>query len=174
MAEVKIGWALEKIEIGDIAADGGMGTTLTEFGYTELDSLSFVEDEGTEQDFRIEEEDIEIWIAQTVDGAKNLSWRTNDITPEHIALVKGGTAGGDGTTTPLTYAFPTTETFPEQSVKITLRTGQFIDIPRVRLKARFDWQIGKGAIAACAIMGRILKPTKADTPPLTITTPLPE
>jgi len=170
----KHSWALEKVEMGPIAEDGGMGTSLTVFGYTENGTMVLSEEEGSEQDFFVEEQDEPIFVAQTQQGAKVLNWATNDVTPAQIERVKGGEATGDGTATPLTYEMPENEEFPELSVKVTTRTGHVIEMPRVRIKARFDWTVGKGALAKVMIRGRVLKPTKDGVKAMRLIIPLAE
>lgn len=169
----KYGWGLSKIEIAPIAGDGGIGTTWTQIGDTEQGSAVFTEEEGTTQEFFTEESDDPVFTGRTQPGAKTFSFSTNDVTPEQLLALKGGTVTGDGTATPKKWAAPLVETQIEKSLRLTLRTGQIIEVVRAKMVANLDWNLGKENLAKVAIVATVLKPTKANTPALSFTVPLP-
>lgn len=168
----KYAWGLTKIEIGTIAADGGIATTWTQIGDTEQGSATFTEEEGTLQEFFTEESDEPVFIGRSQPGAKTFVFSTNNLSTTQLALLKGGTAAGDGTTTPLTWEAPEVEPEVEKSVRLTLRTGQIIEIVRSKLVSTLDWNLGKESLGKVTVSCTILKPTKANTKSFKLIDPL--
>lgn len=169
----KYSWGLSKIEISPIAGDGGLGDTWTTISDTEQGSAVFNEEEGTIQEFFTEESDDPVFIGKSQPGAKTFVWATNDMTPENMVKVKGGSVTGDGTTTPKTWVAPDVDPEIEKSMRLTLRTGQVIEIVRVKILGLLDWNLGKDNLGKVAVTSTILKPTKAATPPFQFIDPLP-
>lgn len=169
----KYGWGLAKIEIAPIAGDGGVGTSWTEIGDTEQGSANFSEEEGTTQEFYVEESDDPVFTARTQPGAKSFVFGTNNVTPEQMVILKGGSVSGDGTTTPKVWEAPLVESQIEKSLRLTLKTGQIITIVRAKMVSNLDWNLGKENLAKISVATTILKPTKAATAPYTWTVPLP-
>lgn len=173
MAARKYAWGLAKIEVADIAGDGGLGTVWTQIGDTEQGSAVFTESEGTIQEFFTEESDDPVFSGKSEPGSKTFTWSTNDLTPENIVILKGGEVTGDGTTTPKTWVAPDTDPEVEKSLRLTLRSGQVIEIVRAKLVSNLDWNLGKDNLGKVTVATTILKPTKAATAPMQFIDPLP-
>jgi hypothetical protein len=169
----KYAWGLSKIEIGNIAGDGGIATTWTQIGDTEQGSATFTEEEGTIQEFFVEESDDPVFTGRTQPGSKTFTFSTNDLSTAQLAVLKGGTASGNGTSTPLTWEAPEVEAEVEKSVRMTLRTGQIIEIVRAKLVANLDWNLGKEQLGKVTVTCTILKPTKANTKSFKFIDPVP-
>lgn len=242
MAKKSIG--LESIKMGNVAADGGMGTALTQVGATVSDTASLTTEEGSTTDFKIEESDAPFYSIQSDPGKQVLAWSTYDVDLDTIARFYGGTVGAtvtsiltfgaitagsgyvDGTyyNVPLTggtgtgarttivvtggavtavtktyggtgytaldslsavntdlggtgsgFAIPVAtvgagvqawdmpDTLPvlDKSVQIITKDGWIINIPRLSITAKLQWNLQKTKLAQIDITGVILKPEKA-------------
>lgn len=164
MAEIRI-LGVTKIEIGDIATDGGVATTFSPLGVTYKDTATLEQEDAEAVEHECEESDDPI---EMVAGSKKttISWGIVDFTPATLVKVLGGSA--TGTSPNQKWEAPTTSTVIEKSVKITPKKGSVITMPRVSLKARIQYEVGKTGIAKVLITGKVLTPTKANTASITI------
>lgn len=156
MAEKRI-LGVEKIEIGDIAVDGDVATIFAALGVTYRDTATFEQEEAEDIEHECEETDDPI---EVLAGSKKstISWGIVDFAPETLVKVLGGTVSGSGETAK--WEAPATSEIIEKSVKITPKKGSPITLPRVSLKARIQYNIGKAGIAQVLITGKVLTPTK--------------
>jgi hypothetical protein len=161
---------VESIEVGDVAADGGMGTDLAALGYTNLSSANITQEDDTVTDFNVEELDTPIFTRRTP-GKKTVNFTVADPDLETFAAVFGGTVTPEDAgppVVPATWNAPASAPTLEQSVKITLKTGQVINIPRANLSAKLNGQLGKENLFMIDIAMDILTPKKAGVAPISI------
>ena len=154
---------LAKIEVGAIAVDGGMGTTLAPLGLTEEGSFSINQDDPTETEFAVEELETPIHI-QTKAGKIALNFTISDPNEDTLVAVFGGTKTGTGSSA--VYEWPMTPVSIEKSIKVTPQQGAGLNIPRAKITAKFASELGRGALLRVEVTGTILQPTKADEPAL--------
>lgn len=161
MSEKRI-MGVSSIKIGDVAVDGGPGTSLAALGGTYKDSASFEEDEGTDVEHEIEESDDPVAI---LPGAtkKTISWGIINADPDTLVKVLGGTA--TGTAPNKVWNAPATKPAIYQTVEITDKAGVTVTYPRCFIKARRSWKITKTGILQVIIKARVMTPEKADTAP---------
>lgn len=82
---------LTKIEIGDIAGDGGVATTFVEVGDTVIGSAKMSSQEGTTTDFFIEESDSPVESFESTPSKLILSWSTSNVGAVTLGKFLGGT-----------------------------------------------------------------------------------
>lgn len=167
MGKITIG--LSKIEIGDIAVDGGMGTSLAQLGYTYKDSCSLVTADPETTEHYAEEVDDPVVSFDKV-GKTTLSFQVMNPDVDTLQTLLGGT----GNTTSGVWSAPATIPVIEKSVKITPTQGLYFEIPRMKLTAKINANFGKSGIFLIDVVGTVLAPTKTGEPKLKatrITTP---
>ena len=155
---------LVSIKIGAIAGDGGMSIALTAIGDTVKDSCVFGEGDPTKQEFFVEESDDPIESFVTQKGTETISWSTNNLHPDIMVLLFGGTKAGLGTqASPFTWEPPDTQDELERSVEITDRKGNKMEIVRVKFSPKKSFSFQGTKLGQLDITGTILLPTKANT-----------
>jgi hypothetical protein len=152
---------LAKIEVGDPLPDGSMGTTLTQYGYTDKDSCELIMDDPTETVFEAEEVDDPIEITYK-GGKKQVKFNIADPDEAAIALFMGGTAVS--TIGSETYSAPLTFTVVEKSLKITPTKGLILSAPRCRFIAKLSGKYAKSDKLKLEITATILMPKKENEP----------
>lgn len=85
-------YGLTKIEIGDIAGDGGVATTFTEVGETVIGTAKMSSEQGTTTDFFIEESDSPTETVQSTPPKITLAWSTHNVDSNTLSKFFGGTA----------------------------------------------------------------------------------
>lgn len=150
---------IAKIELGEVAVDGGMGTTLAALGYTEEGSATINMDDPTETEFPVEELDTPLYISSKA-GKISLAFKVSDPDEDTLVKVFGGTKTGTGTE--VVYKYPAQIPAIEQSIKLTPMKGMGLNIPRAKITAKFSSAIGRAALLSVEVTGTILQPTKAD------------
>ncbi len=163
MGQINIG--LTKVELGNIAVDGGMGTTLAALGNTLEGTMNLNTDDPQVTEFFVEEFDDPLHEEHR-EGKKTIAFTVADPDLQTLVKVFGGAVTGTGVSE--VYTPPLTPATVEQSVKITPKRGIGFNIVRAKITAKFTSQIGRGALLGLEISGAILRPTKADTAPFTI------
>lgn len=159
---------LVSIAMGAIANDGGMGTTLAAVGDTVEDSCVLASEDATETEIKTEESADPIEIISTP-GKKTLTWETYNVDGAMMAKLFGGTytaATTGGSPTPATWEAPAVFPDVEQSIEITDKKGNKIQIVRAKLAPRLQADLKKTALGKITIVATILTPTKANTAPL--------
>lgn len=164
MAEKRL-LAVSAIEIGSIAADGGVATTFESVGTIYKGTANLEQSEPEDIEHECEELDDPI---EVLPGSKKttIAFGITDFTPANLVKLLGGTVTGEGDEAK--WEAPATSDVIEKSVKITPKKGKPITIVRMSLKARITYQLAKEGIAQVLVTGSMLTPTKAATAPLTI------
>ena len=164
MAETRL-IGLSKIEIGAIAGDGGMGTTLAVLGVTYKDTAEITQEDPVITEHNSEENDEpEETIASK--GKTTVKWSIIDATPATLVKVLGGTV--TGTAPDDVWNAPSTATDIEQSIKITPKSGPVINVVRAKIQAKINYKLARTGIFLVDIVATVLTPTKAATAPITI------
>ena len=91
MAKKSIG--LKSIFMGSVAADGGMGTALSDVPATVSDTASITTEEGSKTDFKIEQSDAPFYFIESDPGKQVVAWSFYDVSLDTIARFFGGTVG---------------------------------------------------------------------------------
>lgn len=150
---------LTSIKIGDIEADGGMGTSLAILGVTYQDTAELIRDDADVTEIYSEENDEPEEVLETK-GPARVRWSILNVDPEEVAKVLGGTGNGS------IYESPVAKDPIEKSVEIITKTGLKIEIPRAKIYAKENFQFRKKGVLLIDIEARILTPEKADTAPI--------
>jgi hypothetical protein len=160
MSQITIG--LAEIGIGEIATDGGMGTTLAPWGYTEQDSCVFTIEDPDITDFIPEEIDDAIH-SQEIPGAKTLAFTLMDPDVDTLEAVTGGEVVTTGTAPNEvdTFHAPASSVNIERSIKVTTKQGLCLEITRAKITYSMDSAFSKNGLFTIKVMAKVLKPTKA-------------
>lgn len=151
-----------KIEIGDPAVDGAMGTTLAALGYTTEDTIKFNDEGGTETEFNVEELDIALY-AETQPGTKTFVFQVANPDEDTLVKVFGGTkTGTEGATT---WQAPLQAPTIIKSLKFTPKKGMGFNFPKTKLSARWTSDIGKNHLLGIEVSFKVLQPDKEGEAP---------
>jgi len=142
------------IEMGPLAPDGGLSTTMTSLGRTYRETASITQEDNTKQDFMVEEQDDPIESIVTQKGATNIVWDVVDFDPLELKRVWGGEVVNDSWREP--------DELPEieQSVKLTPKIGRPFTFPRCKISAVLVYNATRTDIARIRVTARKLKPEK--------------
>jgi hypothetical protein len=166
MAEVRT-LGLLKIEISDIASDGGLGTTFAALGKTYKDTADLQGADPAVFEHYSEESDDPEEIVQTK-GKVTVKWSIFDTDADTLVKALGGTS--TGTAPNKIWSDGGTATSIEKSIKITPKAGKIINIVRAKLVAKVNYKLAKNGIFMVDIVATILTPTKAATASWTVGT----
>ncbi len=159
MAEVRT-LALLKIEISDIAGDGGLGTSFAVLGKTYKDTAELMGADPEVFEHNSEEsEDPEEMV--THKGKVTIKWSIMDTDADTLVKVLGGTS--TGTAPNKIWSAPDQAPSIEKSIKITPKSGKVINIVRTKLVAKPNYKLASNGIFLVDITATILAPTKAAT-----------
>jgi hypothetical protein len=149
---------LSKIEVGNVASDGGMGQTLAQLGLTYQDTCKMTQDDPETTDFYAEEVDDPVF---SMSRAGKTTFAFSIMNPELTTLQK--TMGGaiTGTGDDAKWSPPDSIPVIEQSVRITPQQGIAFDIPRLKIVAKINGEFSKKGLFLIEITGTVLSPTKA-------------
>lgn len=152
---------LSKIEIGAIAGDGGMGSTLAVLGNTYQDTANItVEDPQVTEHYAEEEEDPQVIIERA--GKTTLNFSIMDADYTVLQSLLGGTITGTGATEK--WNAPAKLPNIEKSIKVTPEQGHVINIVRAKISAKYQGGIGKTGIMLLQVTATVMTPTKAAEP----------
>ena len=161
------------LKIGEVAGDGGMGSTLAVVGATYRDSAELVQDDPEITDIESEESDDPVESIEKL-GVRTLRWSIMDYTPATLVKVLGGSVTGAGTAgDPYVWNAPSTSPDIEQSIEIISKKTIKFEIPRAKITAKLNAKLVKNGVALVDITAKVLTPTKAATPPILITDVVP-
>jgi len=164
MAERRL-LGVTSILMGNIAADGGMGTSLAALGVTYRDSAELLSEEvKSTEHYSEENDDPEEVVLEK--GFTTVKWSIIDATPDTLIKVLGGTK--TGTAPNEIWNAPSLAPDIEQSVQINSKNGFSVDIVRAKITANIDYKISRTGIFKVNITAKVLTPTKANTAPYTI------
>jgi len=153
---------LSKIEVGAIAVDGGMGTTLASLGYTYQDTCKMTQEDPQTTDHYAEEvDDPVVSISRAGKTLFNFSIMNPTVT------VLADMLGGAADETAETWAAPAKFPAVEKSVKITPEQGLKFDIPRMRLAAKINAEFSKKGILLIEVSGTVMVPGKTGVAKMT-------
>jgi ribosomal protein L11 len=148
---------LSKIEVGDIAADGGMGQSLAPLGLTYQDTCKLNQDDTEDTEFYAEEVDDPVFIMSRAGKTK---FTFSIMNPELVTLKEtmGGAITGTGDTAK--WSPPNQLPVIEKSVRITPQQGIAFDIPRLKIAAKINGEFSKKGLLIIEVTGTVLMPTK--------------
>jgi len=155
---------LSVVKIGPIAADGGMGTTLTEIlGATVKGSASLVLNEGTYEDLEIEEEDTAYDEIETAVAKWAFQLESYNVSAKALSELGAGelTEGSSGAPDSIGMDVPFSI---ERSVECLTRNGAKLEIARMKIRVRPQFDAQKGVYAKVIVTGKPMKPEKAGLP----------
>lgn len=161
---------LAKVEWGDVGADGGMGTVLTEIGATVSATAILQNDAATVTDFEIEEQD-DPFYSESTPGKLTAKWSSYNTDLVQLSDLLGGTLTAATASSGNIWEMPDAVTSPERSIKFTTKDGWTIEAPRVKVDVILTWNFQKTKLAQVDYTATILKPTKAATAKVTFTDP---
>lgn len=166
-AKAEIG--LKQFLMGDIAGDGGMGTSLTELGPTVTDTAILSDEAPTTTDFPVEEYDTPFYT-QITPGKSTVALSIYDVEPASLVRVLGGTISVDASGNNVWEA-PLETPQIEQSVRLITQKNGIIDIPRGKVSGIKQFNFRKSALFQLDITVDILKPEKDGVAPIKYTKP---
>jgi len=159
---------LASLLIGDIAADGGMGTSLSAIGVTYKDSCELTQEDPEVINIECEESDDPVETIEVL-GSRTLKFSIMDYSPQTLVKVLGGTVTGTGTgIDPYVWNAPTTSPAIEKSIELVSKSGVKFEIPRAKIMAKLNAKIVKNGVALIDITAKILTPTKEGVAPIMI------
>lgn len=166
MGKHKLG--LVNIKIGNVAVDGGMGTTLVAVGDTVAGSATLTTEEAQITDFNIEESDSPVLSIKTEADQITLNWSTfaNDATT--LQKMFGGTVVPAASGVGETWLAPDVVPEIEQSIEVQWKQGGKIQIARAKITAALNMSFKRDTLSQIDITARVLQPTKANEPRLKI------
>lgn len=154
-----------KIEVGPTGANGTMGSVLDTLGFTNLDSVSITEADGTTTDFNVEELDTPLY-SRTTPGKITLNFQVADPNLNAFQKTFGGTITGSGSAA--VWNAPQTRPDVEWSTKFTPKIGYFIQVPRSKLTPKLTMNLGKNNLSMISITLEVLTPQDSATAPISI------
>lgn len=159
-------YGLVNVEMGAIAGDGGMGTSLTPVGETVSDTAQVTSEDNTITDFTVEESDSPVESIVSARGKVIIEWSTYNVEADTMVRFFGGTKV---TGPPVKYQAPDAFADIEQSVKLTDKKGNVVEFPRVKISPKMGLSFQKGKLGQLDLVGTVLQPTKAGEKRFTIT-----
>lgn len=158
----KITRGLAKIEMGDVAADGGPGTDLDPLSKTDRDSpITMVEADPT-IDRLFSHEDDDPLDTEVTGGEKPFLFTIVDPDLATFARIFGGTVTGAGDAA--TWGMPSNKAIKNQTVKAYPKKGLITTIVNGSVYGKINHDMSKAGKLAIDVVVEPLKPTKAATP----------
>ncbi|MCZ2480006.1 hypothetical protein [Aquirufa nivalisilvae] len=165
MSTQVITMGLSKIEIGEIAVDGGMGTSLSQLGLTYEGTCKLTTDEPEITEHYAEEVEDPIVINQKK-GKTMFEFSIMDPNADTLEAVLGGTVAAGP---PKVWNSPRTSVTIERSIKISPEEGMTFSIPRGLITAKMNAEFSRKNIFLIDVKVRVLTPNKAATSPIIAT-----
>ncbi|MHA4844415.1 hypothetical protein ACX0G7_09635 [Flavitalea antarctica] len=158
MGKYKLG--LVNIKMGDVAGDGGMGTSLAAVGDTVAGTAVLTTEEAQTTDFKIEESDSPVMSIKTEADSMNLAWSTYANDAATLEKLFGGTivaaAGGTGELWKAPDSIPEIEA----SIEVEWKQGGKLRIARAKVTAALNMSFKRDTLSQIDITASILQPTK--------------
>lgn len=166
MAAEKYAYGIASVKFGTPTGSSTMPGSLTQWAQTVQGTLTLSEDESQTKKFFVEETTTPVHIVITEAGALNIRWRAYDLTPATIAIVKGGTAGtdGSGVSTMKTYAGPTSISTMELALQVNTTNGVVFNIYKTAVIARFDSSLSREQLLEVEVQATALDPGSGTSP----------
>lgn len=162
----KLQYGLKSLKMGDIAVDGGMGTTLEELGGTLEGSATLTTEDGETVSINTEESDFAA-IEFNTPGQTKVVFDILDMTPANIAKVLGGEVTGEGDAA--VYNAPIGSVDIEQSLEIVTKNNFKWQFPRVKVSAKLSATLSKKDVYKVTVTCTVLKPEKTGVAPYSYT-----
>jgi len=152
---------LAKVEMGDIATDGGMGQSLTVIGQTLQGTCNVTQEDPETNEFYAEELDDPV-VSISKRGKTTLAFSV--MNPDLAALQRffGGTISGTGAAAK--WNAPVQLPVIEKSVKVTPQMGLIWEFPRMKINAKINGQFSRENIFVIEVSGTALQPGKTSEP----------
>lgn len=144
---------LSKIEVGNIATDGSMGTALEQLGYTYQDTCKMTQEDAEETEHYAEEFDDPV-VSTARGGKTTFAYSIMNPSVTVMAKLLGGTADEETNTWEAPSKLPTVE----QSVRITPEQGLKFEVPRMKLLSKINADFSKSGILLIEVAGTVLQP----------------
>lgn len=151
---------LAAVKMGDIAGDGGMGTTLAVIGYTNKGSVQLNTEDPTSTEFYAEEVDDPIYVSKKK-GKTTFTFQLGFPDFDQMVAVLGGTKSGTGNAQ--IWSAPSTVQTIEKSFKIVPTSGYVLNIVRGTIAAKFTGGYMSTDNLKIDVVVTVLTPTKANT-----------
>ena len=155
---------IAKIEMGDIAADGGMGTALESVGQTHKGTCNITQEDPETNEFFAEELDDPV-VSISRRGKTTLVFSVMNPDPNTMRTFFGGTVVGSGDTAKWNAPLQLPEV--EKSVRVTPQRGLIFDFPRMKINAKINGAFSRENIFVIEVSGTALQPAKAGVSILT-------
>jgi hypothetical protein len=161
---------LKNFYLGEIATDGGMGTSLEAVSYSVIDTPVFNIPEGETVDFLIEESDTP-YYSKSTPGVPTFTLSIYGLSAAVLAKHFGGVAVTNPSSAVAdTWEAPATIPTFERSIVADHTQGGHLKIVRASITATIDWNFQKNKLPQINLVCRVLTPTKANTAPYSFST----
>lgn len=158
---------LSKIEVGGIAADGGMGTTLSPLGLTYQDTCKMTQEDPETTEHYAEELDDPV-VSVSRGGKINFAFSIMNADVDTLVTLLGGTKSTAGA-----WEAPAKLPVVEKSVRIIPEQGLKFEIPRMKLATKINAEFSKKGLFLLEVAGTVLAPNSASAKKMTATPILP-
>jgi len=160
---------LSKIEVGDMASDGDMGTTLASLGYTYKDTCRMTQEDPETTDHYAEEvDDPVVSISRGGKTLFNFSIMNPDV--EVMAQMLGGKGTPGSESAGDVWEAPAKIPVVEKSVAITPEQGLKFEIPRLCMTTKINAEFSKSGILLLEVAGTVMTPLKSKVAKMKATT----
>lgn len=166
MGKYKLG--LVAIKMGDIEADGGMGTSLAPVGDTVSGTAVLSTEEAQKTDFKIEESDSPVLSIKTDADTMTLAWSTYANDADTLIKFFGGTKVAATSGAGEIWQAPDVIPEIEQSIELEWKQGGKLRIVRAKVSAALNMSFKRDTLSQVDITATVLQPTKAGEPRLAI------
>lgn len=159
---------LKSILMGDVGADGGMGTTLTELVGDTVRGTAVLNSTPIEStDIMTEESDDPLLSITTGGGVFTFVWSSYNIDPTVLKKAFGGAINAT------TGVWEAPDKLPDiyQSIKAETRNGVIVQAVNVKITAELSLNMQVDSPGQINFTGKVLKATKESTPKITIGIP---
>lgn len=166
MALTKYAYGIASVKYGTPTGTATMPGSLTQWAQTVQGSLTLSEEESTLKEFYVEETTTPVVSLVTEAGAMTITWRAYDLTPALIVIMKGGSAGvqGTGASQMLSYAGPVTIDTEDLALEITTTSGVVFSIYKAACLCRFDSAISREQLLEVEVQATVLDPGDGGSP----------
>jgi hypothetical protein len=148
---------LSKIEVGDIAADGDMGTSLSRLGNTLQGTCNITQEDPETNDFFAEEfDDPAVTISRRGKTSLAFSVMNPDLTTLQSCF--GGTVTGTGSSAK--WVAPVSLPSIEKSVRVTPQMGLIWEFPRMKITAKINGVFSRENVFVIEVTGTASQPSK--------------
>lgn len=158
MSSEKFSLGLKWVKFGTPTGTVAMPATMNKFANTVKGSMNVEEEEATIQDFNVEEVDAPVAQAMSENGKLTLVWEAYDLTPETIALVKGGTAQGNK------FSAPAKSVVKELALEAKSDTNVVFAIPKASVVATVVGQLSGNEMIRLRVKATAIDPGDGGSP----------